>query len=85
MHEKEGRAVRNATKEFHALGTVSLSHEKTHTLKKDMNISMTFRATKAFLSGVQRLCNVNPEPPLSQDIVELKGGPTLSRMIGTID
>ncbi|XP_077054748.1 uncharacterized protein LOC143740866 isoform X2 [Siphateles boraxobius] len=87
MHEKEGRAVSKATKEFHALGIVSLFPSlKDPYSKKGYEHFFDIQSNKGFLEWriktVQRKSRI---VSTSQDRVELKGGPTSSRTTGAID
>ncbi|XP_039509572.1 uncharacterized protein LOC120464265, partial [Pimephales promelas] len=87
MHEKEGRAISKATKEFHALGIVSLFPSlKDPYSKKGYEHFFDIQSNKGFLEWriktVQRKSRI---VSTSQNRVEPKGGPTSSRTTGTID
>ncbi|XP_059397323.1 uncharacterized protein LOC132129682 [Carassius carassius] len=87
MHEKEGRAVSKATKEFHALGIVSLFPSlKDPYSKKGYEHFYDIQSNKGFLEWrIKTVQRKSRTTSASQSRVELKGGPTLSRTIGTID
>ncbi|KAL6489407.1 hypothetical protein MHYP_G00031480 [Metynnis hypsauchen] len=87
MREKEGRAVSKATKEFHALGIVSLFPSlKDPYSKKGYEHFYDIESNKGFLEWrVKTVQRQSKTTFTSHSRVELNGGPTLSRPFGSID
>ncbi|XP_034740124.1 uncharacterized protein LOC117952118 [Etheostoma cragini] len=87
MHEKEGRAVSKATKEFHAFGIVSLfPFLKDPYSKKGYEHFYDMQSNKGFIEWhIKTVHRQSKTPSASRSRVELKGGPTLARMSGSID
>ncbi|XP_028448051.1 uncharacterized protein LOC114564737 isoform X3 [Perca flavescens] len=87
MHEKEGRAVSKATKEFHAFGIVSLfPFLKDPYSKKGYEHFYDMQSNKGFLEWrIKTAQRQSKTSSASRNRVELKGGPTSSRTSGSID
>ncbi|CAI5644299.1 unnamed protein product [Oreochromis niloticus] len=84
MREKEGRTVSKATKEFHALGIVSLFPSlKDPYSKKGYEHFYDIQSNKGFLEWrIKTVQRQSKTPTASQNRVELKGGPTSQRTFG---
>ncbi|XP_076740531.1 uncharacterized protein LOC143418700 [Maylandia zebra] len=84
MREKEGRTVSKATKEFHALGIVSLFPSlKDPYSKKGYEHFYDIQSNKGFLEWhIKTVQRQSKSPTASQNRVELKGGPTSRRKFG---
>ncbi|XP_041845943.1 uncharacterized protein LOC121642930 isoform X2 [Melanotaenia boesemani] len=87
MHEKEGRAVSKATKEFHALGIVSLFPSlKDPYSKKGYEHFYDIQSNKGFLQWrMKTVQRKSRTVSTTQNNMVLTGGPTSSRSFGTMD
>ncbi|KAG5267419.1 hypothetical protein AALO_G00221540 [Alosa alosa] len=87
MREKEGRFVSKTTKEFHALGIVSLFPSlKDPYSKKGYEHFYDIQSNKGFLEWrVKTVQRQSRTTSTSHNRVELKGGPTSSRTLCSID
>ncbi|XP_034059808.1 uncharacterized protein LOC117538313 [Gymnodraco acuticeps] len=87
MCEKEGRGVSTATKEFHALGIVSLFPSlKDPYSTKGYEHFYDIQSNKGFLEWRVKTVQRQSKPTSTfHDRVELKGGPTSSISFGSID
>ncbi|XP_034093396.1 uncharacterized protein LOC117560583 [Gymnodraco acuticeps] len=89
MCEKEGRGVSKATKEFHALGIVSLFPSlKDPYSTKGYEHFYDIQSNKGFLEWRLKTVQRQSKPTSTStfhDRVELQGGPTSSRSFGSIN